>query len=49
MTISEYKNALELLQRGDLVAAYARLKQVKEIMENVKLHESLAYFRLLRK
>jgi hypothetical protein len=48
-SITEFKSALDLLEKGDLVQGYARLKQVKEILENVKLHQTIAYFRLLRK
>jgi hypothetical protein len=49
LTITEFKNALELLQKGELMQGYERLKQVRDILENVKMHETLAYFRLLRK
>ena len=49
VSIAEYKKALEMLSNGDLNGGYTVLKEVKAILENVHMHKSLAYFRLLRK
>lgn len=48
-SIEDYKKALEMLSKGDLNGGYIVLKDVKAILENVNLNNSLAYFRLLRK
>ena len=48
-TIEEYRKATELLNSGNYAQAYVHLKEVKAILENVKMSQNLAYLKLLKR